>query len=92
MRARLAFATSMAFDFDIYLIDELTAVGDQRFKEKSSAALNEKKDKASFIKVSHNMQELLRDCDMGLYLEQGRITLYEDIREAVHAYRKGQAA
>ncbi|MBA1445488.1 MAG: ABC transporter ATP-binding protein [Gammaproteobacteria bacterium] len=92
MRARLSFATSMAFDFDIYLMDEITAVGDQRFKEKSRAALQEKKDKANIIKVSHNMQELIRDCDVGIYLKNGQMHLYEDIEEAVAIYRKEQAA
>ncbi|MBL3527804.1 MAG: ABC transporter ATP-binding protein [gamma proteobacterium endosymbiont of Lamellibrachia anaximandri] len=92
MRARLSFATSMAFDFDIYLMDEITAVGDQRFKQKSRAALQEKKDKANIIKVSHNMQELIRDCDVGIYLEKGQMLLYEDIEEAVAIYQREQAA
>ena len=92
MRARLSFATSMAFDFDIYLMDEITAVGDQRFKEKSRAALQEKKDKAKIIKVSHNMQELIRDCDVGIYLEDGKMQIFDDIEAAVAAYRNGQAA
>ncbi|RDH85881.1 MAG: ABC transporter ATP-binding protein [endosymbiont of Escarpia spicata] len=92
MRARLSFATSMAFDFDIYLMDEITAVGDQRFKEKSRAALQEKKDNAKIIKVSHNMKELIRDCDVGIYLENGQMHIYEDIKEAVVAYQKGQVA
>ncbi len=92
MRARLSFATSIAFDFDIYLMDEITAVGDQRFKEKSRAALQEKKDKAKIIKVSHNMQELIRDCDVGIYLEGGKMQIFDDINEAVAAYKNGQAA
>lgn len=91
MRARLGFATSMAFDFDIYLLDEITAVGDRRFKEKSRDALQEKKDRANFIKVSHNMQELVQDCDVGLYLENGKVTVFEDIKEAVAVYEGRQA-
>jgi capsular polysaccharide transport system ATP-binding protein len=86
MKARLTFATSMAFDFDIYLIDELTAVGDRRFKEKSKQALQEKKDRASFIKVSHNMQELKQECEVGIYLENGKMHVYDDIEQAVAAY------
>ncbi len=92
MRSRLSFATSMAFDFDIYLIDEITAVGDQRFKEKSRAALEEKKNKSNIIKVSHNMPEILRDCDLGIYMENGQMTVYEDIEEAVATYKKGKTA
>ncbi len=92
MRARLTFAISMAFDFDIYLLDEITAVGDQEFKKKSRKALQEKKDKANFIKVSHNMKELIRDCDIGIYLENGQMHIYDDIEEAVAIYKGAQAA
>lgn len=42
MKARLAFGLSMAIDFDVYLIDEITAVGDTDFKIKSKSALMEK--------------------------------------------------
>jgi capsular polysaccharide transport system ATP-binding protein len=42
MRARLAFAISMAISFDWYLVDEITEVGDDRFKEKCRAAFKEK--------------------------------------------------
>ena len=41
MKARLAFGMSMAVDFDCYLIDEITAVGDQTFKKKSQAVFRE---------------------------------------------------
>ena len=50
MRARLNFAISMAFDFDCYLIDELTSVGDKGFREKSRQALLDKKDRSNFLK------------------------------------------
>ena len=90
MRARLSFATSIAFDFDIYLMDEITAVGDQRFKEKSREALQDKKDKAYIIKVSHNLQELIKECDIGIYLTDGNIEIYDDIRKAVSVYREQQ--
>lgn len=92
MRARLSFATSMAFDFDTYLVDEITAVGDQRFKQKSHEALEEKKGRANIIKVSHNMQELIRDCDVGIFLENAQLCIYEDIKEAVEIYQNGQVA
>jgi capsular polysaccharide transport system ATP-binding protein len=91
MRARLTFAISLAFDFDIYLLDEITAVGDQAFKEKSRAALQQKKDNAHIIKVSHNMQELIRDCDIGILVESGQLYIYDDIEEAVRVYRNKQA-
>lgn len=87
MRARLSFATSMAFDFDIYLLDEITAVGDQIFKKKSREALEEKKGKANIIKVSHSMQELVQDCNVGIFLEDGNLYIYDDIKDAVKRYQ-----
>ena len=52
MRARLNFAIAMAFDFDFYIIDELTAVGDQAFRQKSRTVFEEKRKTCGFIKVS----------------------------------------
>lgn len=90
MKARLSFATSMAFDFDIYLLDEITSVGDQRFRKKSREALEEKKGKANFIKVSHNLQELVRECDIGVFVDKGELTIFEDIEKAVEAHQSEQ--
>ena len=41
MQARLKFAMSMAFDFEVYLVDELTSVGDAAFRKKARAAFNQ---------------------------------------------------
>ena len=87
MRSRLTFAMSMAFDFDIYLIDELTAVGDARFREKSRQALMDKKGRANYIIVSHNINDLIRDCDSLILLSQGNLTLYEDVDKGLETYK-----
>jgi capsular polysaccharide transport system ATP-binding protein len=92
MRARLAFAISMAFEYDYYLIDELTAVGDQKFREKAQAAFQMKKGRASVIMVSHNLDQLKRDCELGIYMRKGGIEVYPDIGQAIADYRKDQAA
>jgi capsular polysaccharide transport system ATP-binding protein len=92
MRARLAFAISMAFDYDYYLIDELTAVGDQKFREKAQAAFAHKKGRASIIMVSHNLDQLKRDCEVGIYMKKDGIAVYPDIARAVDDYRRDQAA
>lgn len=88
MRARLNFAISMAFDFDCYLIDELTSVGDKGFREKSRQALLDKKDRSNFLKVSHNLSELEAECDSGLILEHGEVFYFEEIAEAVRCYNE----
>lgn len=90
MRARLAFAISMSFEYDYYLIDELTAVGDQKFREKAQAAFNEKKGRASIIMVSHNLEILKRDCEVGIYMTAAGPVYYDDIAKAVDDYRKDQ--
>jgi capsular polysaccharide transport system ATP-binding protein len=90
MRARLAFAISMAFEFDYYLIDELTAVGDQKFRNKAQAAFAEKKGRASVIMVSHNLDQLQRDCEVGIYMKKTGPVYYDDIGKAVADYRRDQ--
>jgi capsular polysaccharide transport system ATP-binding protein len=88
MRARLAFGTSMAFDFDYYLIDEVMAVGDARFRKKSRALFKERLKDSKLILVSHNMKLIRNMCDSVVLLENGRAIYYDDASEGVAAYRK----
>jgi len=91
MRARLNFAIAMAFDFDCYIIDELTAVGDQDFKAKSKKVFEEKRKNASFIKVSHSMAELKNECDCGILLHNAKAHFYPTFEQTLAAYKKLQA-
>jgi capsular polysaccharide transport system ATP-binding protein len=86
MKGRLTFAIAMAFEFDTYLIDEVTATGDVTFKEKAQATFKAKRDRASFIKCSHNTSEMLEECDAGVLLERGEFTYFPRIEDAVEAY------
>ncbi|SFO63277.1 ABC-type polysaccharide/polyol phosphate transport system, ATPase component [Cohaesibacter marisflavi] len=88
MRARLNFAIAMAFTFDCYIIDELTAVGDKNFKEKSAKVFKDKRAVASFIKVSHSLRELRNECNMGLVLNKGSAVMYDSIEEAIEVYER----
>lgn len=83
MRARLAFAVSMAVPFDTYLIDEVTSVGDAAFRAKSEALLLERMKNSSAIVVSHSMDLLRRICRSGLVLENGRVFYYARIQRAI---------
>lgn len=83
MRSRVTFGLSMAFDFDVYLIDEVTAAGDQRFREKSKRLLMERKKVADFLMVDHNLWGLKLHCDRAFILEGGKIEEYDDLDEAV---------
>jgi capsular polysaccharide transport system ATP-binding protein len=88
MQARLAFGTSMAFDFDYYLIDEVMAVGDATFKRKSRKVFNERLQRARVILVSHNMKLIRRMCDVVVHLDNGQATVYDNVRAGIAAYRK----
>lgn len=88
MLARLAFGTSMAFDFDYYLIDEVMAVGDATFKRKSRNVFDERLKKSKVILVSHNMKLIKRMCEVVLHLDNGRAKLYEDASKGIAAYRR----
>jgi capsular polysaccharide transport system ATP-binding protein len=90
MRARLAFAASMAIAFDTYLIDEITAVGDASFKAKCQAVFRERRAQASVIMVSHAMKTLRDYCEMGLVLDRGRLVLWDDIEDAIEAHAELQ--
>ena len=86
MRAKLAFGLSLSMNFDCYLVDEVTSVGDKWFREKAQAAFNERKALSGLLMVSHNPATIRSYCDIGLVLCDGHLTLYEDLDEAIAAY------
>ena len=86
MKARLAFGVSLAAEFDCYLVDEITGVGDTRFKEKCRAAFQERAEKSQLIMVSHSEETLRSYCQCALLLENGTGTYYHDLEEALEVY------
>lgn len=87
MRSRLIFGLSMAFDFDYYLMDEVGAVGDAGFKEKSRELLEAKIGQANVICVSHNMHMIREQCDVVVLLQSGEAVYFTDIEEGIRAYQ-----
>jgi capsular polysaccharide transport system ATP-binding protein len=87
MGARVSFGLSMAFDFDYYITDEVTSVGDQSFRHKSDLLFDEKRKKANIIMVSHDPETLIRNTDIGAVIVNGTITLLERIEDAANYYR-----
>lgn len=87
MRARLAFGISMGIPFDCYLVDEVTAVGDARFRRKSKAVFRDRIAGASAILVSHNLEELRDFCDAAILLHQGRLEFFEDLAAAIARHK-----
>ena len=88
MRARLAFGTSMAFDFDYYLIDEAMAVGDAIFKRKSRTVFRERLQDSKVVLVSHNMKLIKRMCDVVVHLKDGQARVYKNVDMGIEAYRE----
>lgn len=88
MRSRLAFGCCIAIDFDVYLIDEATSVGDQKFKRKAKQALLNKSKTANVIMVSHDMDEIREFCDSAIILHKGELTFYSDLEEALTVYEE----
>jgi capsular polysaccharide transport system ATP-binding protein len=88
MQARLAFAMSMAIEFDFYLIDEVTAVGDERFTARCTAALLERRQRSGLMLVAHGAGAIRSLCDRGAILKDGKLTLFDDVDTAIETYRK----
>ena len=87
MRARLAFGACLAIDFDVYLIDEATEVGDERFRRKCAAAFQQRMSTSDIILVTHNARTLRQYCDQGAILADGTLRLFEDLAGAFAHYR-----
>ncbi len=89
MRARLAFGLSMAIDFDVYLVDEVTAVGDATFRSKCQAAFEARRQTSSLIMVSHSIHTLRNYCRKCALLKDGQLTMYDSVDEAAAIYEAG---
>ena len=88
MRARLAFGLSMAIEFDCYLIDEVMAVGDQRFKDRCRVELFENRKDRAMIFVSHSSSTVKKVCDSACVLTDGKLIMFDDVNSAFTAYDK----
>lgn len=82
MRARLAFALSIAVEFDCYLIDEVVLVGDQRFHARCQEHLFDKRADRALIIASHNTQWLATVCDAAILLHDGKAHWFDDVGTA----------
>jgi capsular polysaccharide transport system ATP-binding protein len=88
MRARLAFGTCLAIDFDVYLIDEVTEIGDERFRQRCAAAFRERLRRSDIILATHNAHTIRQYCDRAAILSGGRLQLFDDIASAFAQYRR----
>jgi capsular polysaccharide transport system ATP-binding protein len=86
MRGRVTFGSSMGIRFDTYLVDEVTAVGDARFRAKSQRIFADRMKKSSAILVSHEMSQLRNFCDSAIVLNEGRLSYFEDIEQGIKTH------
>lgn len=86
MRARLAFALSLAIEFDCYLIDEVIMVGDQNFQQKCHYELFEKRADRSLLLASHSADSIRSFCNRAVILSDGHGTVYDDVENALGVY------
>jgi capsular polysaccharide transport system ATP-binding protein len=87
MKARLAFALSLAIEFDCYLIDEVIMVGDANFHKKCHYELFEKRGDRALVLASHSPELVREFCDRALVLHQGHGTIYTDVNDALEVYQ-----
>lgn len=87
MRARLAFALSIAIDFDCYLIDEVLLVGDERFHARSRGHLFAPDSGRALLVASHDASFIEKTCDAALVISNGRTRYFEKVADALKVYR-----
>ncbi len=93
MFARIAVATSFAFDFDLYLVDEVIEVGDASFRRKcapppSGSGMHS----ASLILVSQHVETIRQYCNLGAVLHRGKLSDFTTIDEALETYERSLRA
>jgi capsular polysaccharide transport system ATP-binding protein len=88
MKSRLQFGMSLAFDFDVYISDEVTGTGDAAFKKKAAAAFKKLSDHASLIMVSHGEGTLKQFCTAGIWIHRGRAHWFDQVDDALKAYKE----
>jgi capsular polysaccharide transport system ATP-binding protein len=86
MRARLSFALTFAFDFDMYLIDEGMAAGDANFRRKAKRAFRERAERSTIVLVSHSARTVRELCSAGVWVHDGQAQWFDDVKDALQAY------
>ena len=93
MQVRLAYSIAIQVDFDILLLDEVLAVGDQSFQEKCFATFERFREEGkTIVLVTHDLEVLEEFADRALLLESGRISAIGPPADVIAAYRERVAA
>ncbi len=89
MLVRLGFAAAIQADADVYLVDEVLAVGDARFQEKCFETFRQfKREGRTVIYVTHDLATVDRFCDRAMWLEKGKVEALGTPEEVIRAYQR----
>ena len=87
MLLRLAYSIAILVPFDVLLLDEVLAVGDQSFVEKSLATFETfRTEGKTIVFVSHDLATVSNVCDRALFLQHGRVAAIGPVDEVIAAY------
>ena len=86
MRMRVAFALSLAIDFECFLIDEVLLVGDLKFQEKCKRAIFDGKSDRAMILAIHGPETVKEYCTSALVLKSGHGRVFDDVNLACDIY------
>ena len=88
MFLRLAFAVAVHTDPDVFLVDEILAVGDEAFRDKCLGRIERLADEGrTLVVVSHDLPLMERLCSRGVVLEAGRVVFDGPVAQAVEHLR-----
>ncbi|WP_027487320.1 ABC transporter ATP-binding protein [Allorhizobium undicola] len=88
MMARFAFGLSMAIEFECYLVDEITAVGDSNFQRRCKEAFKARRAKSDVIMISHDVNTIKSYCDAVYVLMDGHLVPFDNVEDGVAAYMR----
>ena len=89
MFARLAFACAINVDPDILIVDEVLSVGDMAFQLKCFKKFEQFKNKGkTIIFVTHNINDVMTNCNRAIILENGKKTFDGTVKDGVNRYKK----
>jgi capsular polysaccharide transport system ATP-binding protein len=88
MQSRLAFGLSIAIEFDCYLVDEITSVGDARFQMRCKQAFESLRKHSGLIMASHNVGTIRAYCDHGMVIFNSDLLIFDKVDDAIEFYRK----
>jgi capsular polysaccharide transport system ATP-binding protein len=91
MMTRLAFALSMAVEFDCFLIDEAMVAGDVRFHERCHYELFHKRKDRAFILVTHDADVIKLYCENAAVMHEGRLLAFPTVDAAYEFHMKTMA-